>query len=66
MYACCILQSRWGKPYKGRRDWKACNEELVIRGTFLFDLDFADQWDSELKRMNLGRIYIPLPGMKFM
>ncbi len=39
----------------------------MIRGTFLFDLDFADKWDSELKRMNLGRIYIPLPGiMKFM
>ncbi len=38
----------------------------MIRGTFLFDLDFADQWDSELKHINLERIYIPLPGMKFM
>ncbi|MEM4063821.1 MAG: IS5/IS1182 family transposase, partial [Conexivisphaerales archaeon] len=34
------MQLRWGKPYKDRRDWKAYNEELVIRGTFLFDLDF--------------------------
>ncbi len=46
---------RWGKPYRDDRDWKEYNEELVIRGMFLFDLDFADQWDSELMRMNLGK-----------
>ena len=46
---------RWGKPYKDKRNWKEYNEELVIRGKFLFDLDFVDQWDSELSRMNEGK-----------
>ncbi|EQD76499.1 transposase IS4 family protein, partial [mine drainage metagenome] len=46
---------RWGKPYKDKRNWKEYNEELVIRGKFLFDLDFVDQWDSELSRMNKGK-----------
>ena len=34
---------RWGKPHKNRRDWKEYNEELVIRGRRVFDLDFIDQ-----------------------
>ena len=37
----------WGKPYKDERNWVEYNKELVIRGTFFFDLDFVD-----LKRMN--------------
>ncbi|EQD75485.1 transposase ISC1058 [mine drainage metagenome] len=44
--------------------------EIVIRGTFFFYLDFARQWDIELKRMNTGRRGSPylFPGsfMKFM
>ena len=47
--------SRWGKTYKDKRNWKEYNEELVIRGTFFFDFDFVDQWDSELEKMNLGK-----------
>jgi len=62
--------SRWGKPYKDKRNWKEYNEELVIRGKFFFDLDFVDQWDSELKKMNLGKRGSPFrfPGsfMQFM
>ena len=46
---------RWGKPYKDRRDWKEYNEELVIRGRMIFDLDFVQKWDIELKRMNSGK-----------
>ena len=46
---------RWGKPYRDMRNWKEYNEELVIRGKFFFDLDFADQWDSELNAMNKGK-----------
>ena len=38
---------RWGNPHKDERNWVEYNEELVIRGTFFFDLDFVD-----LKRMN--------------
>ncbi len=32
-----------GKPFKDRRNWKEYNEELVIRGTFFFKLDFVRQ-----------------------
>ena len=46
---------RWGKPYRDKRNWKEYNEELVIRETFFFDLDFAGKWDTELKRMNGAR-----------
>ena len=65
-----IEMPRWGKPYKDKRNWKEYNEELVIRGTFFFDLDFADQWDSELNRMNRGKrgspYRFPQSFMKFM
>ncbi len=46
---------RWGKPLKDRRNWKEYNEELVIRGKMLFDLDFVEQWNNELKEMNAGK-----------
>ena len=46
---------RWGKPYKDKRNWKEYNEELVIRGKMIFDIDFVDQWDIELMKMNRGK-----------
>lgn len=46
---------RWGKPYHDCRNWAKYNEELVVRGTFLFDLNFREQWDEELCRMNSGK-----------
>ena len=57
--------SRWGKPYRDQRNWKEYNEEMVIRGTFFFDLDFVGKWDMELKRMNDGKrgFAIPLSGI---
>jgi hypothetical protein len=61
---------RWGKPYKDRRDWKEYNEELVIRGKMIFDLDFVQKCDIELKRMNSGKrgspYLFPESFMKFM
>ena len=47
--------SRWGKHYTDKRNWQQYNEELVIRGRMIFDLDFRDQWESELKNMNMGK-----------
>ncbi len=44
----------WGggrKPYNGRRNWKQYSEELVIRGAFFLDLDFAKQWDHVLGKI---------------
>ncbi len=46
---------RWGKNHKDGRNWPAYNEELVIRGTFLFDVDFARSWDADLREMNRGK-----------
>ena len=61
---------RWGKTYKDKRNWREYNEELVIRGTFFFDLDFVDQWNVELKRMNEGKrgspFLFPESFMQFM
>ncbi len=61
---------RWGNSYKDKRNWKEYNEELVIRGTFLLDLNFAEQWDHELVEMNRGKrgspYRFPESFMKFM
>ena len=46
---------RWGKTYGDRRNWKEYNEELVIRGKMILDMDFRDQWNAELRKMNGGK-----------
>lgn len=46
---------RWGKPYVDKRQWKAYNEELVVRGEFLLDLHWVKSWDDELRAMNEGK-----------
>lgn len=46
---------RWGEPYEDKRNWPAYNEELVVRGEFLLDLDWVKQWNSELMTMNKGK-----------
>ena len=46
---------RRGKHYIDKRNWQQYNEELVIRGKMIFDMDFTDQWESELKNMNMGK-----------
>lgn len=46
---------RWGDSYFDRRDWKIYNEQLVKRGVFLLDLDFVENWQKELLKMNLGK-----------
>ncbi|MGC8725122.1 MAG: IS5 family transposase [Thermoplasmata archaeon] len=47
--------SRWGKLYKDHRDWSKYTEELVVRGEFILDLSFVDNWYSELNEMNYGK-----------
>lgn len=48
-------RERWGKKYEDKRDWKVENEKHVVRGEFLFDLDFVKSWDKELEEMNEGK-----------
>jgi len=53
-------QERWGHPYPDDRDWGIYNELQVKRGEFFLSLDFIDQWDDQLARMNAGK-----PGRPF-
>lgn len=46
---------RWGKEYVDDRDWPEYNEELVVRGKFLLDLDWVESWHEELEEMNDGK-----------
>lgn len=48
-------KGRWGKRFVDKRDWKAYNEELVVRGTFYMEMEWTKSWDKELKRMNKGK-----------
>jgi len=43
------------RKYKDNRDWPKTNEMYVIRGKFFLDFSFADNWDTELVRMNKGK-----------
>lgn len=46
---------RWGKKRDDKRVWPQYNEELVVRGRFLLDVDWVKSWDSELEDMNSGK-----------
>lgn len=48
-------RKRWGKRFMDKRDWEIVNEIHVVRGEFLFDLDFVRSWDKELEDMNEGK-----------
>ena len=49
-------QKRWGKKFIDNRDWCSYNEQLVKRGEYFLALDFVEQWDKELVRMNAGKV----------
>ncbi len=46
---------RWGKKFIDKRDWKMVNENLVLRGEFLLDLEWVKSWGKELGQMNEGK-----------
>lgn len=42
-----------GRPYIDDRNWKQYNEELVVHGEFLLDLEWIRKgWNKELRKMN--------------
>jgi len=47
---------RWGKKFKDKRVWIKYNEELVVRGEFLLDMDWIKSWDKELEEMNKDKV----------
>ena len=50
---------RWGPKFIDKRDWPEYNEELVVRGEFLLDLDWVKSWHKELVEMNDGKVGRP-------
>lgn len=50
----CMPRDGIGK-YVDKRDWSGYNEKLVGRGEIYLSLDFLDNWDEELERMNEGK-----------
>lgn len=46
---------RWGPKRVDKRNWQKYNEELVVRGEFLLDLDWVENWYEELEEMNRGK-----------
>ena len=46
---------RWGPKFVDKRDWNKTNEELVVRGEFLLDLNWVKSWDKEVEEMNKGK-----------
>ncbi|MBI5347455.1 MAG: IS5 family transposase [Candidatus Aenigmarchaeota archaeon] len=51
-----MKRMRWGKRFKDNRNWVKYNEELVVRGEFLLDLEWVMSWDSELEEMNREKV----------
>ncbi|MFH1642533.1 MAG: IS5/IS1182 family transposase [Nanoarchaeota archaeon] len=52
-------RKRWGKKKKYKRDWQKYNEELIRRGTFYLDFEWAKGWKRELREMNKGKVGAP-------
>ena len=38
-----------------KRNWKEYNEHLVRRGEILFSIDFLENWNEEIEKMNEGK-----------
>lgn len=49
------MGERWGVVFEGKRNFEKYDEELVVRGEFLLDLDWVKSWDAELEDMNRGK-----------
>lgn len=45
-------QNRWKSKYVDKRNWKEYHKELILQGEFFFDLQFLENWDNELMKMN--------------
>ena len=54
-----VNSKRWGKSFVDRRNWVQYNEELVLRGCFLLELEWAKNWKRELGRMNKNKVGRP-------
>jgi len=42
--------------FEDKRNWVEYNERLVKRGEFYISLDFIENWDNELVKLNRNKI----------
>ena len=47
------------KKYEDKRNWKACNAQLIKRGEFYINPIFLETWLQEIKEMNLNKVGQP-------
>jgi hypothetical protein len=52
-------KKRWGKRKKYPRNWHNYNQELIRRGTFYLDFEWAKNWNKELQEMNKKKVGSP-------
>jgi len=52
-------KKRWGKKKKYKRNWHNYDEELIRRGTFYLDFEWAKNWKRELHEMNKDKVGPP-------
>ena len=45
-------QNRWKSKYVDNRIWKIYQKELILQGEFFFNLNFLENWDDEVAKMN--------------
>lgn len=43
------------KRVKYKQEWEIVNENLVVRGEFLLDVEWVKDWGQELRKMNEGK-----------
>ncbi|MBT6820927.1 IS5 family transposase [archaeon] len=48
-------QNRWKSKYIDKRNWKEYHKELILQGEFFFDLNFLENWNKELVKMNKNK-----------
>jgi len=61
--SCCVAQIvkffifagilTWG--IRMQKNWEEYNEHLVRRGGILFSIDFLENWNEEIEKMNEGK-----------
>jgi len=54
-----VKKKRWGKKYEDNRNWKKENQKYINRGEFYINPVFLDNWLSEIKEMNHGKVGQP-------
>lgn len=53
------VKKKQKKKYEDKRDWKTYNQKLINRGEYYINPTFLDNWLTEIKGMNSGKVGQP-------